>query len=279
MKLVSVFLQIEKEISLGTLSMPALPAIALKVRKAVKEPNMDLVQLARVVSLDSAFTAYLISLANSPMYRGVDKIESVPVALGRIGMEATKTSSLIFAIRSLFKTKQKASKLLLNKVWRESCSVSALAFVMAKTLKTADPEKASIAGLLHNVGMIPVILKLISMGETEKDIIENWRNIFKFSRKIALRILASWGMEDELKEVVSSVSNWQTVHQNSLVDIINLALWHSYLGTSLFETLPRLDKLGYFENNPILELDKGSLLFVKESKDEVEHMMQALTGR
>jgi len=258
--------------------MPALPAIALKVREAVKQPNMDLAQLAKVVSLDSAFTAYLISLANSPMYRGVDKIESVPVALGRIGMEATKTSSLIFAIRSLFKTKEKASKLLLNKVWRESCKVSALAFVMAKTLKTADPEKASVAGLLHNVGMIPVILKLISMGETEKDIIENWQNIFEFSRKIALRILASWGMEEELKEVVAKVSDWQTAHENSLLDMINLALWHSYLGTNLFKTLPRLDKLGYFENNPMLELDKGSLLFVKESKEEVAHMMQALSG-
>ena len=278
MKLVSVFLQIEKEISAGTLSMPALPAIALKVRKAVKEPNMDLIQLAKIVSLDSAFTAYLISLANSPIYRGVDKIESVPVALGRIGMEATKTSSLIFAIRSLFKTKDRASKLLLNKVWRESCNVSALAFVMAKTLKTVDPEKASIAGLLHNVGMIPVILKLASMGETEQDLIKNWQNLFEFSRRIGLRILASWGMEDEIKQVVSRVAEWETSHENSLVDLINLALWHSYLGTNLFKTLPRLDKLGYFENNPILELDKGSLLFVKEAKEEVELMMQALNS-
>jgi len=278
LKLVSVFLQIEKEISAGSLSMPALPVIALKVREAVKDPNMDLVQLSKVVSLDSAFTAYLISLANSPIYRGVGKIESVPVALGRIGLESTKASALRFAIRSLFTTKDRASKLLLNKVWRESCNVSALAYVMAKTLKTADPETASIAGLLHNVGMIPVILKLVAMGETEKSIIENWQTVFKFSRKIGLRILASWGMEDELKEVVSKVTEWQVAHENSLVDLINLALWHSYLGTAQFKTLPRLNELGHFQNNIMLELDNGSLLFVNESRDEVKNMMKALNG-
>ena len=278
MKLVSVFLQIEKEISAGTLSMPALPSIALKVREAVKKPNMDLVQLAKIVSLDSAFTAYLISLANSPIYRGMDKIQSVPVALSRIGMEGTKSSVLIFAMRSLFTTKDKASKLLLNKVWRESCNVSALAYVMAKTLKIADPEKASIAGLLHNVGMIPVILKLVAMGETEKSIVENWQTILTFSRKIGLRILASWGMENELKGVVSKVMEWETAHENSLVDLINLALWHSYLGTRRFNSLPRLDKLGYFENNAMLELSKGSLLFVNESRDEIQNMMLALKG-
>ncbi len=278
MKLVQVFLQIEKDIIAGTLIMPALPAIALKVRKAVKEPNMDLVQLAKIVSLDPSFTAYLISLSNSPMYRGVGRIDSVPVALGRMGMESTKTSALIFSIRSLFKTNDKVSKNLLNRIWKNACGVSALAFVIAKKLKTVDPERASIAGLLHNVGMIPVVLKLVSQGTSEDEILEKWQEIFKFSRKIAVRVLANWGMEDEMKLVAAKVLEWEAESDNPLVDHINLALWHSYLGTSFFKVLPRMDHLNYFKINPILELKDGSLLFVRESKQEIEQMMQAING-
>jgi len=278
LKLVQVFLQIEKDIIAGTLIMPALPAIALKVRKAVKEPNMDLVQLAKIVSLDPSFTAYLISLSNSPMYRGVGRIDSVPVALGRMGMESTKTSALIFSIRSLFKTNDKVSKNLLNRIWKNACGVSALAFVIAKKLKTVDPERASIAGLLHNVGMIPVVLKLVSQGTSEDEILEKWQEIFKFSRKIAVRVLANWGMEDEMKLVAAKVLEWEAESDNPLVDHINLALWHSYLGTSFFKVLPRMDHLNYFKINPILELKDGSLLFVRESKQEIEQMMQAING-
>lgn len=278
MNLVKIFLQIEKEITAGTLVMPALPAIALKVREAVKDPDMALDQLAKIVTLDPAFTAYLVSLANSPMYRGVGHIESVPVALGRMGMESTKNSALIFSIRSLFETSDKVSKNLLNRVWEGACEVSALAFVTAKELGTVDPERASLAGLIHNVGMIPVVMKLVAAGKGESEILNNWQEIFKYSRKIAVRVLANWGMEDELKLVVSKVLDWETNVGNKLVDHTNLALWHSYLGTPTFKELPRMDCLSYFRSNPMLELQDGSLRFVRESKREIEQMKHALSG-
>ncbi len=94
MKLTQIFLQIEKEIVAGKFSLPALPAIALEVRKAVQDPLMDLVKLAKVVSLDPSFTAYLINLANSPIYRGVGNIDSIPMALGRMGMESTRNIAM-----------------------------------------------------------------------------------------------------------------------------------------------------------------------------------------
>lgn len=278
MNLIKTFLQIEKDIIGGTLVMPALPAIALKVQGAVKDPDTNLEQLAKIVTLDPAFTAYLVSLANSPMYRGVGQIESVPVALGRMGMESTKNSALIFSVRSLFDTSDKVSKNLLNRIWKNACEVSALAFVIAKKLETVDPERASLAGLLHNVGMIPVVMKLVSQGETESEILDNWYEIFTFSRKIAVRVLANWGMEEELKLVVSKVLDWELKVDNKLVDHTNLSLWHSYLGTPVFKHLPRMDRLIYFRNNPMLELQDGSLRFVRESKQQIEQMMHALNG-
>ncbi|MDQ7050093.1 MAG: hypothetical protein Q9M92_11395 [Enterobacterales bacterium] len=49
MKLIRIFLQIEKDILEGNFNLPALPAIAFKVRKAVKDPLMDLNKLASIV--------------------------------------------------------------------------------------------------------------------------------------------------------------------------------------------------------------------------------------
>ena len=279
MKLIQIFLQIEKSIIAGEFSLPALPAIALKVRKAVQDPEMDLVNLAAVVKLDPSFTAYLINLANSPVYRGVVDIDSVEMALGRMGMESTRNSAMIFAVRSLFKTKDQSCKKLLNLIWKQSCRVSALSFVIAKKLETVDPEKASIAGLLHNIGIIPVLMKLVEQGETEESIINHWQEITIFSRKISLRILSYWGLDEDLKAVVTNVEEWEKSHYEPVVNLVNLALWHAYLGSAKFKTLPQLDLLGYFQINPMLELDASeSLLFIKESNDEIKQMMQALNG-
>jgi HD-like signal output (HDOD) protein len=279
MKLIKIFLQIEKSIIAGDFTLPALPAIALKVRKAVQEPLTDLTKLASVVKLDSSFTAYLINLANSPIYRGIASIDSVQMALGRMGMESTRNTAMIFAVRSLFTTNNKTCKKLLNLVWKQSCRVSALSFVMAKNLKTVNPEKASIAGLLHNIGMIPVLMRLVEQGESEETIIESWEEIIHFSRKISARVLSHWGLDDDLKAVVKNIEEWGSAHDEPLVNLINLALWHNYLGTAKFKTLPHLDLLGYFQVNPMLELDASeSLLFIKESNDEIKQMMQALNG-
>lgn len=279
MKLIQILLQVEKAIVAGKFTLPALPAIALQVRKAVKDPLMDLSKLAKVVSLDPSFTAYLISLANSPIYRGVGNIDSIPMALGRMGMESTRNSAMIFAIRSLFKTKDQLCKKLLNLVWAQSCRVSALSYVIAENLKTAEPERASIAGLLHNVGLIPVLMKLVEQGESEQNIIGQWDDISRFSRKISVRVIAFWGLEDDLKAVTKGVGDWSVCHQESLVDLINLAIWHSYLGRAEFKKLPRLETLGYFRNNPLLELDAGeSLLFIKQSHQEIQQMMHVING-
>jgi len=279
MKLIRIFLQIEKDILEGNFNLPALPAIAFKVRKAVKDPMMDLNKLASVVSLDPSFTAYLINLANSPLYRGVGRIETVPLALSRMGMQSTRTSALVFAIRSLFSTQDRLTKKLLSHVWKRACRVSALAFVIADNLKSVDPERASIAGLLHNVGMIPVIIKLVEQGENEQEILKYWQKITIFSKKIGVRAISTWGLKDDLRQVAAGIMEWEQNHDEPLVDLVNLAIWHSYLGTTEFKKMPSLDRLAYFKKNPMLSLDKGeSLLFVKESQQEIKQMMQSLNG-
>jgi HD-like signal output (HDOD) protein len=277
MKLTQIFLQIEKEIVAGTFSLPALPAVAFKVKDAVKDPTSDLGKLADIVNLDPSFSAYLISLANSPLYRGIDAIESLPVAMGRMGMESTRSSAMIFAVRSLFKTKGQTCKNLLNKLWKQSCFVSALSFVIAETLKTSNPEKASLAGLMHNIGMIPVVIKLIEQGNTEPEILKNWGKVMLFSRKVSVRVLSKWGLGEDIKSVAQGAYEMRKAHTEDLVNLVNLALWHSHLGKPEFKHMPKLTELGYFSVHQNSELDvDGSLLFLKESGAEVKQMMQAL---
>ena len=277
MKLIPILLQIEKEFVSGQFSIPALPTIALKVKQAVQDPNMDMAKLGQVVSLDPPFTAFLINMANSPLFRGVANIDTLPNALGRIGLESTRNSAMIFAVRSLLRTRDPLCKKLLTLVWKQSRQVAALAFVIARHSKAADPNRALIAGMFHNVGMIPLLVKLTQQKHREKEIMDNWSQITRTANNIGARVLAYWGLEDDLIAVAKGARQWKLKQREPLVDLVNLAIWHSLIGRSEFKQLPRLQELNYFKKHPMLETDASeSLLFVKEARQELEKMTQAL---
>lgn len=270
-------MQIEKEFVSGQFTIPALPTIALKVKQAVQDPNMDMAKLGQVVSLDPPFTAFLINIANSPLFRGVASIDSLPNALGRIGLESTRNSAMIFAVRSLLRTRDPLCKKLLTLVWKQSRQVAALSFVIAKHGNTLDPNRALVAGMFHNVGMIPLLVKLTQQKHSEQEIMDNWSEITTTSKNIGARVLAHWGLEGDLIAVSKGARAWKIMHQEPLVDLVNLAIWHNLLGKAEFKDVPKLQELGYFQSHPLLETDASeSLLFIKQAKQELEKMTQAL---
>ncbi len=277
MKLIPILLQIEKEFVSGQFNIPALPTIALKVKQAVQDPNMDMAKLGAVVSLDPPFTAFLINIANSPLFRGVATIDSLPNAIGRIGLESTRNSAMIFAVRSLLRTRDPLCKKLLTLAWTQSRQVAALSFVIAQHTKSVDPNRALIAGMFHNVGMIPLLVKLAQQKHQQQDIMQNWSKITHTAKNIGARVLAHWGLESDLIAVAKGAREWTTSHDEPLVDLVNLAIWHNHLGKPEFKALPKLNELAYFQNHPLLETDASeSLLFIKQAKQELDKMVQAL---
>ena len=56
------------------LTIPSLPDIALRVRDAVNKPNVGANEIAQIVQTDPVLTGRLISIANSPVSRGVEKV-------------------------------------------------------------------------------------------------------------------------------------------------------------------------------------------------------------
>ncbi len=52
-----------------TLVLPTLPEVAVKVRQAADNPNVNLMQMADVISHDPALSARMIKVANSRLIR------------------------------------------------------------------------------------------------------------------------------------------------------------------------------------------------------------------
>ena len=62
--------EILQELENGSLVLPTLPEVALRVRDVVDEPDVTAKQLAEIIVTDAALSTRLIKVANSPLYRG-----------------------------------------------------------------------------------------------------------------------------------------------------------------------------------------------------------------
>ena len=82
--------------------LPTLPEVALKVREAVDEPDATASQIADIVITDAALSTQLLKVANSALYRGTRAVESVQMAVSRLGQESCHKSGDGTNVPSLF---------------------------------------------------------------------------------------------------------------------------------------------------------------------------------
>ena len=70
-----------REIQAGKIELPSLPTIAMRIAKAINDPNTDSNDIARIIQMDPPIAAHLISVVNSPAYRASDPIDNLPDAV------------------------------------------------------------------------------------------------------------------------------------------------------------------------------------------------------
>ena len=127
----------------------SIPSILLTIRMA---------DVARIISKDTSMAARLVRYANSPLYRGINNVTSVKTAITRIGIDAVKHAILSLAMRDVFTTAFKPIQSRMEALWEHSVAVAAKAALLAEQFAHLNREEAMLAGLIHDVGVIPILI-------------------------------------------------------------------------------------------------------------------------
>ena len=73
-----------------------------------------------VVEKDPVMSLRLIAVANSPVYRGVQQIESLKHAIPRIGLKETYNIIFAISVKSLYETKRVHFRNLMDELWQHA---------------------------------------------------------------------------------------------------------------------------------------------------------------
>jgi len=269
----AILLRISKDILADDLMIPVIPEIALRVRKIADDNDSGISDLVKVVKTDPSLSAYVVSVANSSLYASATKANDVLDALSRIGSDNAANLAMTYSLRSLFTTKNKRIDQCMRKLWRHSTYLASIASILASKTKSACPERALLAGLLQDIGSLPMVIKLEKYPEIIEDESLLYQSLEKYSSQIGVRILQHWGFDEEMIEAVRTREDWQrdTPGKMDLSDLILIARLHSFMGTARIKALPTLDQLPAFSKLKNNELTPDfSLVILSQAKEEIE---------
>ncbi len=270
----SVFGELYMAFVNGNLQIPNFPDVALKVRAAINDNRVTVSELSQIVQADPVLAARLMKVVNSPLYRGWKTVGNLRDAIQRLGLEATRTLAITLAMKQLFKAKTQHIRQYIKEVYQHSTFVSAIAYVLAQRVKTADPERALLAGLLSRIGAIPILNFLDENPSLFSSQAELDHCLQKLQGPIGGILLGHWGFDAELITVAEECEIWSRQsgqEEPDYCDIVTAALWHSYLTTSKQSQLPSFQSVPAL-SKPALNLldpeEENSLL--EEAHEEIE---------
>jgi len=220
---------INDAIEADELVLPTMPEMALKVREVAEDPNSSVKKLATVIGADAALTARIIKVANSALYRGAVEIQDLNMALMRLGMATTCTLATGLAMEQMFQATTDMVDKRLRQVWNTSSEIAGLCTVLCKHYTKLRPDQAALAGLVHKIGVLPILCYAEDHPSLLKDSI-TLDSIIKASHaKIGQRILTAWEFPREIQNVpVAHLNFGRQIPNVDYADLVTVALLESY---------------------------------------------------
>ena len=271
--------KIKSEHEAGCLVLPSLPEIIVRVRQAINNDDVNLGDVVKLIQLDPSLTARLVQIANSPLYRCPQPVENCLMAVNRLGLKTTRDLVTCLVLNNVFNTESELLREKVQKLWQHSCHVAAVASTIAKITPNLHEDTALLAGLLHDIGVLPILHYAAEFPEIMES--EEKLNfvIQELRASLGRQILEEWNFDSALSEVSAEAENWlrQSEADADYVDVVIVAQIHSYFGKENNANLPPLLSTPAFLKLGLSKLGPdASLEVLFEAEQSIQNIMTML---
>ncbi len=278
---------LSNELSKGTVKLPSLPDIALKIKNILEDPDVSAKQVATVVGSEATFSARLLKVANSAALNSSGTtIKDLPTAITRMGFKMAHSIAVAIAMDQVLNSHSmgKLDKYF-KELWLHSLNVAAFSCVIARKRTKIKPEEALIGGLLHDVGKIYLLARIGDYPELCDDL-EAFEDVLaEWHTGVGAAILEAWRFSDELITVAEEHEMLDRVPTNAqggasfeadLTDVVQVANLFSHAIEQGSEISPEWTEIKSFGR---LKLDEELIHEIMvQSKEEIDSIVSALQG-
>jgi HD-like signal output (HDOD) protein len=267
---------IARDLSGDEVSFPTFLDVTFKVRTALKNPNLNVEQLAQLVGVEPLMSAKIIRMANSVALNPSGRVVAdVKTAIVRVGMEAVRTVSFAVAMEQLIQSKQmQVFSDLSKRLWEHTAHVAALCRVLATKWAKINGDEAMFAGMVHDIGVFYLLSRAAHFPELVNDREELFSLLLGWHDNIGHALLSALGQpEAVLTAVLEHEQDREIKPVKTLSDVLYVAnkiantvsSWHS-------DVIDENDKARLLE---IIDADTMQRI-VEASEEDVVSLKHAL---
>jgi HD-like signal output (HDOD) protein len=195
--------RLEHSLASGKLELPSLPEVALKIRRALADENVSFSEIVRLLGADPALAARILKVSNSALFfRGGQPITSLHNAVAQLGYRMVRNVALSFAAQQVFiGYGSRELREHIGAVWRHSILTAALAHMLARVRSKVDADEAFLAGLLHEVGKLYILMRVKDTGVLA-DAAAFQAVLAAWHPRVGQAVIGAWDLSEELAATV-----------------------------------------------------------------------------
>ena len=267
------FADLKKAVETDQLTLPTLPEVALKIRESVEDENTSAQEIAENLTQDASLSARLIQVANSPLYRSRTPIDDLQMAVTRLGIRMVRDLVVSLAMKQIYQATSDVLDEQFRNCWNTSVEIAAICRMMATTVPGISSEQALLAGLIHNIGSLPILVMAEDDDELFQDAEALEAIIIELQGRVGELILKNWNFADHMVEVVRECHNFSYDHEGParFIDLVQASLLqggHADDESVDWSNVPAFEKLGMDSEVNVVDIE--------ENKELIEDTKQSL---
>ena len=259
---------VKDAVSTEKLLLPSLPDVALTIKAECESNDSSAEKIAEVIAQDPAMSVRLLQVANSSLYRTIHCTDNIKMAISKLGLKLVRDLIMSLSMKQLYHTDNGIIAEQFQELWLASIKTAALARLLAANIKHLDAEQAMLAGLIHNIGALPILL----MAEDDDELYNNLdalcKIIQKMQGKIGAHIFRSWHFPEYMIDVANECYQFKRNHPGpaDYIDVIQVALVQGSIYTGLdcpedWSSIAAFEKLGIDTGSHVLDIEENKLIF------------------
>lgn len=260
--------EVKDAVATEKLLLPSLPDVALKIKAECEKEDSSAQIIADAISQDPAMSVRLLQVANSSLYRTRNSADNIQAAITKLGLNLVRDLIMSLSMKQLYRASNDIIAERFNELWMASTKTASIARLLAMKIDHLDAEQAMLAGLIHNIGALPIIL----MAEDDDDLFDNTEALCKVVNKmqgeVGAYIFRNWHFPGYMAEVASDCYSFRRNHSGpaDYVDVVQAALIQGSIYTGLecpedWSTVSAFERLSIDTNTHMLDIEENMLIF------------------